>query len=179
MPSSRENDLVTIRSATVADAVRIAELSGVLGYPMTTETAAARLEYLLGRSEHLVLVAEITGGVAGWIHASEQSLLESGLRCEIIGLVVAATQRAKGIGRRLVGRVERWAAERGVEQLSVRSNITRSESHPFYERLGYVTTKTQHVYRKQISRNAEAAINGPDHIMLLPDKAKGRGKTTS
>ena len=49
MPSSRENDTVTIRSATVADAVRIAELSGVLGYPMTTETAAARLEYLLGR----------------------------------------------------------------------------------------------------------------------------------
>ena len=41
MPSSRENDLATIRSATVADAVRIAELTGNLGYPITTETAAA------------------------------------------------------------------------------------------------------------------------------------------
>jgi len=160
MPSSRENDTVTIRSATVADAVRIAELSGVLGYPITTETAAARLEHLLGCSEHLVLVAEITG-VVGWVHASEQCLLELGLRCEIMGLVVAANQRAKGIGRQLVGRAERWAAERGAEQLSVRSNITRSESHPFYERLGYLRTKTQHVYRKQISRNAEATITCP------------------
>src|SRR5437763_12094252 len=117
MPSSRENDLATIRSATVADAVRIAELSGNLGYPITTETAAARLKYLLSRSEHLVLVAEITG-VVGWIHASEQYLLESGLQCEIVGLVVAADHRDKGIGRALVGRVERWAADRGVEQLS-------------------------------------------------------------
>jgi len=149
MPSSRENDLATIRSATVADAVRIAELSGILGYPITAKTAAARLEYLLSRSEHLVVVAEITG-VVGWVHASEQYVLESGLQCEIIGLVVAADQRARGIGRGLVGRVERWAAERGLEQLSVRSNITRSESHPFYERLGYVRTKTQHVYRKPI-----------------------------
>jgi len=149
--------MVTIRPAVVADAVRIAELSGILGYPITTETAAARLNYLLARSEHLVLVAEITE-VVGWIHALEQHLLESGLRCEIVGLVVAANHRAKGIGRRLATRVERWAAERGVEELSVRSNVTRSESHPFYERLGYVRTKTQHVYRKQISRNSEETV---------------------
>jgi len=109
--------MVTIRPAVVADAVRIAELSGILGYPITTETAAARLNYLLARSKHLVLVAEIIG-VVGWIHALEQHLLESGLRCEIVGLVVAANHRAKGIGRRLVTRVERWAAERGVEELS-------------------------------------------------------------
>src|SRR5438270_9973603 len=126
--------MVTIRPATVADAPRIAELSGVLGYPIAAEAAAARLKYLLARSEHLVLVAEITG-VVGWIHASEQHLLESGLRCEIVGLVVAADHRGKGIGRRLVARVERWAAERRVERLSVRSNLARAESHPFYERL--------------------------------------------
>ena len=88
--------MVTIRPAVVADAVRIAELSGVLGYPITTETAAARLNYLLARSEHLVLVAEITG-VVGWIHALEQRLLESGLRCEIVGLVVAANHRPRGL----------------------------------------------------------------------------------
>jgi GNAT superfamily N-acetyltransferase len=141
--------MVTIRPAIVADAVRIAELSGVLGYPITTDAAAARLEYLLARSEHLVLVAEITS-VVGWIHASEQHLLESGLRCEILGLVVAANHRGKGVARQLVMRVERWAAERGLEELSVRSNVIRTESHPFYERLGYIRTKTQHVYRKAI-----------------------------
>src|SRR5438270_13812343 len=143
------HNMVTIRPAIVADAPAVAELSGILGYPITTEAAAARLEYLLARSEHLVLVAEITE-VVGWIHVSHQHLLESGDRCEIVGLVVAANHRTRGIGRRLVARVEHWAAERGVEELSVRSNVTRNESHPFYERLGYVRTKTQHFYRKPI-----------------------------
>src|SRR5438132_12974210 len=100
--------MVTIRPAVVADAVRIAELSGVLGYPITTETAAARLNYLLARSEHLVLVAEIIGAV-GWIHALEQQLLESGLRCDIVGLVVAANHRVKGSVRRIVKRIDRYA----------------------------------------------------------------------
>src|SRR5438309_9408061 len=99
--------MVTIRPAVVADAVRIAELSGVLGYPITTETAAARLNYLLARSEHVVLVAEITG-VVGGIHALERLLLESGLRCELVGLVVALNQQAKGIGGRLVTVAEGW-----------------------------------------------------------------------
>jgi hypothetical protein len=34
--------------------------------------------------------------------------------------------------------------------MAVRSNVARAESHPFYERLGYVRTKTQHAYRKRL-----------------------------
>ena len=88
--------------------------------------------------------------VAGWIHAAEHDILEVGSFCEILGLVVAADRRGEGVGRRLVEQVERWAAERGLKQVSVRSNVTRLESHPFYERSGYVRVKTQHAYRKSI-----------------------------
>jgi hypothetical protein len=28
--------------------------------------------------------------------------------------------------------------------------VTREESHPFYERLGYTRVKTQHAYRKRL-----------------------------
>jgi GNAT superfamily N-acetyltransferase len=63
---------------------------------------------------------------------------------------VAADRRGEGIGRRLVERSERWTLERALEQVSVRSNIARTESHAFYERAGYIRVKTQHVYRKQL-----------------------------
>jgi GNAT superfamily N-acetyltransferase len=64
--------------------------------------------------------------------------------------VVAADQRGHGMGRRLVDWIEQWAFERELKQVSVRSNVARTESHPFHERLGYARAKTQHAYRKRI-----------------------------
>jgi GNAT superfamily N-acetyltransferase len=54
------------------------------------------------------------------------------------------------VGRVLVAAAEAWAASRGLALMTVRSNVTRSESHPFYERLGYLKIKTQHAYRKRL-----------------------------
>jgi GNAT superfamily N-acetyltransferase len=143
---------VFIRRAIYADAARLAALSEVLGYPVTTDALAERLGRLLGRDEELVLVAEvIPGHVVGWLHGAEQELLESGRRCEILGLVVDVTHRGRGVGRRLVQAAEAWASTRGLDQMAVRSNVTRAESHPFYEGLGYVRAKTQHAYRKRLS----------------------------
>ena len=142
---------MTLRNALATDADRIAKLSEELGYPVDSEVIRRRLERLLARAEHIVLVAESqTNGVVGWIHAAEHDILETGRFCEILGLVVAAGQRGEGVGRRLVERIEGWATERQLQHVSVRSNVTRSESHPFYERLGYARVKTQHAYRKRI-----------------------------
>jgi GNAT superfamily N-acetyltransferase len=139
-----------IRPATIGDADRVAELSGTLGYPVTGETMAERLGRVLHLETHTVLVAEISGEIVGWTHGAEQELLELGFRCEILGLVVAEGQRGRGTGRRLVEAVEQWARDRGLEQIFVRSNIIRPESHPFYERIGYERYKTQHAYRKRL-----------------------------
>ena len=73
-------------------------------------------------------MAETESGVVGWVHGTEQELLESGQRCEILGLVVDPAYRSQGVGRRLVTAVEQWAA-----------------------RLGYVRAKTQHAYPKALS----------------------------
>ena len=48
------------------------------------------------------------------------------------------------------------ADARGLPEVSVRSNVVREESHPFYERLGYTRAKTQHVYRKALPPGARA-----------------------
>jgi len=140
-----------LRSAAPADAPAIAALSGTLGYPARPDEVAGRLGRILARSDHVVLVCVDGGRLVGWIHAAELDVLEYGTRCDILGLVVDAACRRAGVGRRLVGAVEEWASARGLEQMAVRSNVARSESHPFYERLGYVRAKTQHAYRKRLA----------------------------
>jgi ribosomal protein S18 acetylase RimI-like enzyme len=141
---------LNIRKATLDDTAAIARLSGELGYPVQAGTMRERLERILERDEHVVFVAETTE-VAGWIHAAEHELLEIGRHCEICGLVVGSSQRGNGIGRRLIEAVEEWAPSRGLKQISVRSNVIRPESHPFYESLGFERYKTQHAYRKRLA----------------------------
>ena len=139
-----------VRKAKRDDAARVAELSGTLGYPVSSEAMAQRLGRVLQLETHTVFVAEIAGSIVGWAHGAEHELLELGFRCEILGLVVAEGQRRLGIGRRLVEAIEQWARGRGLEQIFVRSNVIRPESHPFYERIGYERYKTQHAYRKAL-----------------------------
>ena len=141
----------SLRPAAPADAPAIAALSGTLGYPAATDEVARRLERILARSDHVVLVCADDDRVLGWVHAAELDVLEYGTRCDILGLVVDSSCRRGGVGRRLVGAAEEWARARGLEQMAVRSNVARSESHPFYERLGYVRAKTQHAYRKRLA----------------------------
>jgi GNAT superfamily N-acetyltransferase len=139
-----------IRKATADDAPAIAQLSGQLGYPVDAHVMADRLARFLQLEQHAVFVAETTE-VVGWIHCAEHELLEVANHCEIWGLVVADGQRGKGVGRQLIAAVEQWTRHRGLDQISVRSNVVRPESHPFYERLGFTRYKTQHAYRKGLA----------------------------
>ena len=139
-----------IRPPTRSDTPRLDALVVQLGYPSWPDEIGERIERLVGLPDHLLLVAEEDGTVVAWVHAAEQELFESGRRCEILGLVVDRTRRRGGLGRALVAEVERWARARGLQEVSVRSNVVREESHPFYERLGYARAKTQHVYRKAL-----------------------------
>jgi GNAT superfamily N-acetyltransferase len=152
--------LVPTRTATLGDAPRLAQLSDALGYAVEPLIMAERLERLLKRAEDRVFVAEVDAGVVGWIHCAEQELLEAGRRCEILGLIVDQAYRGQGIGRALVSAAESWALSRGLGLVSVRSNVVRAESHPFYERLGYVRAKTQHAYRKAVSPGSTRPLPG-------------------
>jgi len=141
-----------IRNARRSDAQRIARLSGELGYPASPAQIASRLRQLTPASKHAVFVAESTGiaGVVGWVHVSVSHLLESGVRAEVNGLVVAEGQRSAGAGAKLLEAAEEWARKRGCAGMNVRSNVIRERAHRFYERQGYEHYKTQKAFRKAL-----------------------------
>ncbi|MDP3859393.1 MAG: GNAT family N-acetyltransferase [Stagnimonas sp.] len=134
-----------------ADAADIARLANELGYAASTAEIASRLQILLPSPTQFVAVAESGGALVGWVAAEQRLLLESGERAELVGLVVGAAARRSGAGSALVAAAEGWASSRKLTMICVRSNVSRPESHPFYERLGYVRRKTQHVYLKPLS----------------------------
>jgi ribosomal protein S18 acetylase RimI-like enzyme len=145
------SESVSLRRATADDGAAIAALSAELGYPVDAAEVRKRLRVLTTAPDQIVLVAIGPGkSVVGWIHGAEQLLLEVGSRCEILGLVVSSGHRRSGIGQRLLTAVEIWAADRGLLEVSVRSNVLRESSHPFYEKHGYRRVKTQHAYRKAV-----------------------------
>jgi GNAT superfamily N-acetyltransferase len=142
-----------IRIARVSDALEIARLSTTLGYPIDTTEISHRLEALLPLPSHLVLVKESIDGksLVGWLAAERRVSLESGIRFEIVGLVVDEASRRPGVGKSLIGAFEQWVVVQGGGALVVRSNILRAESHGFYKSLGYTQKKGQHVYTKILS----------------------------
>jgi GNAT superfamily N-acetyltransferase len=144
-----------VRRAQIADAAEMARLAGELGYPMSPEEMIRRLAVLLPNERHYVAVAASGDGLVGWMHVEHRSSLEGGDRAELMGLVVDSTARRRGLGRALVDVAESWTLAHGLRSLTVRSNAARDLSHPFYESLGYVRSKTQHVYSKAIARRAQ------------------------
>jgi GNAT superfamily N-acetyltransferase len=139
-----------IRKAIEADSTALTRLSGELGYPATEPEIVWRLKQILPDPAHYVAVAEIDGSVIGWIAAEKRLTLESGIKFEIIGLVVNFNFHRKGVATELLNGAESWVRESGGGVVSVRSNILREESHALYLARGYSHEKTQHVYAKPV-----------------------------
>jgi GNAT superfamily N-acetyltransferase len=144
-------DGVKIRKARAGDAVRVAELSGQLGYPTAAKEMAERLKSVLKDRDAACFVAETkVQGVIGWVHVSTTPLIEVAPRAEVNGLVVDETVRSKGAGWLLLEAAEKWAKKQGCKGMSVRSNVLRERAHVFYLRHGYEHYKTQKSFRKTL-----------------------------
>jgi len=142
---------IAIRRARLGDAGVIAKLGGQLGYPATEEELAERLAKLIHRpGEGVVLIAEASGEIMGWLHVSVTPLLEVPLSAEVNGLIVDEANRSQGAGAELLEAAERWAVGKGCKSMSVRSNVIRERAHGFYLRHGYEHFKTQKVFRKSL-----------------------------
>jgi GNAT superfamily N-acetyltransferase len=142
---------VAVRPMRADDASAVAALTTQLGYPSTEDEIRRRYDLIKDRWDARVLVAQHAGRVVGWIHMQATYLLECDARAEIWGLVVAETARRTGVGRRLVEAAEEWALMRGLAVMALRSNSLRTETHSFYEHLGYKVAKTQNAFRKNLT----------------------------
>lgn len=139
-----------IREAAESDCDSINELSEYLGYgPVTNETARVWIHELLNADNDKLLIFESDVGNIGWIHASVTYRVASPPFIEISGLVVAPEFRRKGVGTELVKSVEAWANSLKLK-VRVRSNLIREETHGFFESLGFIKSKSQHVFEKSL-----------------------------
>jgi GNAT superfamily N-acetyltransferase len=138
-----------IRPMDARDAPALAPIIADWGYPSDERSIGARVANVaVSRSDLLRVAQADDGSLAGWIHAGEHRTLASDPVCEILGLAVDRRFRGMGVGRALVDVVRAWAKQQGYTIVQVHSNVIRPEAHPFYERLGFTRTKTQHVYRQ-------------------------------
>jgi len=139
-----------LRRAESSDAAEVAALAGQLGYPSDETTMRARLEAAQQSGTRDVIVAEREGRVRGWIEVAIVELLANDPFAEIHGLIVDEEERGGGLGERLVAAAEAWAVERGMNRIRVRSNVARERTRTFYEKHGYVVTKTSNVFDKML-----------------------------
>ncbi len=151
---------IMIRPARIEDAPEINRLSAQLGYPASLDEARERLEALLHKSGEGIYVAELesedeSGSLAAWMQISHAAHLMEAPFAEVIGLVIDEDQRGRGIGAEMLAHAERWAAERGLRWIWVRSSVIRERAHHFYQSHSYSLVKTQHLFVKSISPSKE------------------------
>lgn len=141
-----------IRRATAADAAQIARLGAQFAKPVEVSKLRARIAELQTLPAYYLAVAEDSAAnLRGWIQVERRVIVaEARERAEIMGLVVDAAARRRGIGTLLVNAAQQWAQAANLPQLLVRSNVVRDVSHVFYSGLGFSRVKTQHVYVKSL-----------------------------
>ena len=94
------------------------------------------------------LVAEHAGAIIGFVklrimHALDRPVFVPRSYAEVDSLAVRAQYRRAGIGRALMERAERWAAERGLNEVQLNVWEFNQGAIAFYEELGYVTERRQ------------------------------------
>jgi GNAT superfamily N-acetyltransferase len=131
--------MTEIRPARAADALRLAGLLAQLGYPSELDAVTSRLAGILKSAARQILVAVPPGDsrIDGYVGLERRLTLHQDEHVEITDLVVDAAARRSGLGRALVTAGGQWAAQHGLHTMVVRSNVVRSESHVFYEGIGY------------------------------------------
>ncbi|MEW6038830.1 MAG: GNAT family N-acetyltransferase [Pseudomonadota bacterium] len=137
---------VVIRPARAGDVEALVGLLGTLfsieaDFAFDPDRSASGLALLIGSGTDRVLVAEFEGRVIGM--CSVQTLIstaEGGRAGLVEDMVVAEDFRGKGIGQRLLGEIERWAAEAGLTRLQLLADRANEPALAFYDRLGWQRT---------------------------------------
>lgn len=139
---------------TADDASDVAALSEHLGYTATTQQVRERLQAISQTPDNASFVTKRDGVVLGWVNVFGVHMLASPASfAEVGGLVVDMGERRQGIGRLLMAHAEAWAAAHQYGHLRLRSGLHRTDTHRFYESIGYTLAKTSHMFRKEISKS--------------------------
>ncbi|MEO6874701.1 MAG: GNAT family N-acetyltransferase [Opitutaceae bacterium] len=151
MAALNKESRTVIREVRVADAPALTRLAGELGYPATEIQFQRRFEHVtMDRAQQIFVAESPDGAVVAWVHVQLGRWLVVDPRGEVMGLIVTAPERGRGIGRQLMQAAESWTRQQGGTLLTLRSNIVRKEAHVFYQRMGYAVTKTSLNFSKTL-----------------------------
>ena len=142
---------MVVRLIEEADIAAATGLLEQLGYPMSIAEVARRLAMVRAAHGHRVWVADDGGQVVGLLHAFFRPALEKPPEVVVEALVVDASRRSQGTGARLMQVVEQWAHETGSATVSLYSGVQRTDTHRFYERLGYARIAASQLMRKVLT----------------------------
>jgi putative acetyltransferase len=136
-----------LRAAEPDDAAALVELAGAVaaepeGWLLADSkwrSAADERRYvrsLRRRTDAALFVAELDGEIVGRLSLSRDPHPASPHVADL-GLMVAAAQRRRGIGRALLEEAEAWARAVGVSKLELHVFPHNAPALALYERLGY------------------------------------------
>src|SRR4030067_298757 len=103
---------------------QIANLIEQAGLPATPEDVGRRLERLPA-ADRLILAGE-GEQLIGYAHLRIGNDLVYEETAELMSIIVRASHRRRGIGRRLVTAAETWAAQSGRARLLMRTEVVRT-----------------------------------------------------
>ena len=139
---------VVIRPARTADLDRLVHLLQDLfsieaDFTPDPERQRAGLALMLSDpAQRAVLVAEWRGSVLGMVTAQlVVSTAEGGHSALVEDMIVEEAARGAGLGRLLLGGIERWAVERGATRLQLLADRANTPALAFYDRAGWSGTQ--------------------------------------
>ncbi len=135
----------TLRPALPEEEVAVVALRRACGWSADSVPQQFRAMHE-GRRD--IWIGECDGYLVGTItvewSADDRQLADGSTTAHISNLVVHHRYRRRGIGRGLMGAVERAAAERGCSVMTIGVDDGNSYAHRLYERRGYVYLKDVH-----------------------------------
>ena len=135
------------REINTADTPEVAEICRVaLGYDIDVENVKKQIKKLTNDKKQHIIIGyedENTRKIIGFVHAQMYESFYSGLGLNILGLAVNPDFQGRGIGKKLMERLEQYAVENSISFIRLNSALKREEAHKFYEHIGYTCDKVQ------------------------------------
>ena len=141
------------REINTADAPEVAGIcKAALGYDVDVESVKRQIEKLTNdKNQHIIIgyEDEKTRKIIGFVHAQMYESFYSDIGLNILGLAVNPDFQGRGIGRKLMNKLEQYAVENRIRFIRLNSAMKREEAHKFYEHIGYSCDKVQKRFIKK------------------------------